>query len=128
MSDPNGRRDNRSAVEWPAKVGGHGASVEPALVRNVSLSGMYLETKAVLEVQNRILLESHVEHSGKIRRLLVECEVMRRTATEKAEVHGYGVRFTKLGRENLSFLLPLVAELWTEQKKSPSADRRPTMS
>lgn len=118
MSNLNGRRDNRNAVEWKAKVGGHGKGVEPALVRNVSLSGMYLETQAVLEVQNRILLESHVEHAGKVRRLLVECEVMRCTSTDKPGVHGYGVRFTKLGRENLSFLLPLVAELWTQQKKN----------
>lgn len=118
MSNLNGRRDNRNAVEWKAKIGGHSKGVESAIVRNVSLSGMYLETLAVLEVQNRILLESHVEHEGKVRRLLLECEVIRRTATDKPGVHGYGVRFRKLGRDNLSVLLPLVAELWTQQKKS----------
>lgn len=116
MSDQNGRRHNRNVVEWNAKVGGNGRVIKPALVRNVSLSGMYFETLAEFEVENRIMLESHVEHSGKIRRLLVECEVMRCTSTEKPEVHGYGVRFMKLGRDNLSFLLPLVAELWAEQK------------
>lgn len=117
MNDPSGRRHNRNVTEWKAKVGGKGFGIMPAIVRNVSLGGMYFETGAKFEVQNRIMLESHVEHAGKVRRLLIECEIMHCASTEKPEIHGYGVRYTKLGRDNLSFLLPLVAALWTEQKQ-----------
>ncbi len=105
MSDHSERRHNRKDVEWKAKVGGKGFGIMPAVVRNVSLGGMYVETHAEFAIENRIILESHVEHSGKIRRLLIECEIMRCSTTEKSDMHGYGIRFTKLGRDNLSFLI-----------------------
>jgi hypothetical protein len=119
MLDPSGRRHNRNVTELKAKVGGKGFGIMPAIIKNVSLSGMYFETLAKFEVQNRILLESHVEHSGKARRLLIECEIMHCTLTETPQTYGYGARFTKLGRDNLSILLPLVADLWVKEKPLP---------
>jgi hypothetical protein len=118
MNDKNRRCDNRNIVEWKASVGRDGLDAKPALVRNISLNGAYFETLVVLEVQNRIQLESHVEHAGKVRHLSVECEVMHCECTDSPQMHGYGVRFMKLGRDNLSFLLPIVAELTRQQKQN----------
>lgn len=125
MSDRNRRRENRVKVSWKAKVGMKGLGVGPALVRNVSLSGVYFEAPLALTMQSRILLESQIEHSGEIRPLLLECEVMRCASTERPEVHGYGARFVKLGKNNLSLLLPVIAELWIAQGKEQSIAPQP---
>lgn len=118
MDRQSGRINNRTDVEWEAKVRGKGLGIMPAIVRNVSLGGMFVETSAEFKVEDRIMLESHIEYAGKSRRLLVECEIMHCTSTEKSEMRGYGIRFSKLGRDNLSILLPVVAGLWAQQKNS----------
>ncbi len=110
------RRENRVEVAWKAKVGSRILGIEPAIVKNVSLSGVYFETRLTLPEHNKIFLESHLEHAGNTHTLLVECEVMRYVSTNRPEIHGYGAQFVKLGKANLTFLLPLIAELWLQQR------------
>jgi hypothetical protein len=116
MSDQNRRRENRVNVSWQAKIGIHGMSVEPALVRNISLIGVYFETRLMLAPQSKILLSCDIQYSGSSHPFSVECEVVRFASTENPEIHGFGARFLKLGKDNLSLLLPIIAELWIQQR------------
>lgn len=117
MVQQSQRRENRVKVAWEAKVGLKGVGVGRAFVRNISLSGVYFETQLTLAMQSRILLESYIEHAGDTRRLFVECEIIRCASAEQLESKGYGARFIKLGKDNLSLLLPVLAELWITQGK-----------
>lgn len=115
-SGRNRRRENRVSVRWKAKAGSKGLGVGAAVIRNISLSGVYFETRLKLAEQSRIFLESELEHSGKTHTLLVECTIMRSSPSDHADIQGYGARFVMLGKANLSFLLPLIAELWVQQR------------
>lgn len=115
MSEQNRRRENRVKVSWKAKVGVKGKGIEPAFVRDISLSGVCFETRMALVVGDEMLLESVIEHDGKTHTLLMECEVRRLIATDQPEVRGYGTQITKLGKKNLTLLLPIIADLWVTQ-------------
>lgn len=117
MSEHNRRRENRVKVSWKAKVAVKGRGIESALLRDISLSGVSFETRMKLDVGSSILLESVIEHTGNPQTFLIECEVMRSIPTERPEILGYGTQITKLGKKNLSMLLPIIAELWVEQSK-----------
>jgi hypothetical protein len=127
MSTKKGYVDNRKLVQWMARVGKNGLKGAPAMVRNASLSGVYFETLAELDVKNRIQLECQIEYSGDIHPLVVECEVVRCAPTDRPGIRGYGANFVKLGRENLNLLLPILTDLLvrsTQGEKLPPQERR----
>lgn len=117
MSEHNRRRENRVKVSWKAKVAVKGKGIESAQLRDISLSGVSFETRMKLAIGNSILLESVIEHSGDSQTFLIECEVMRQIPTDRPDILGYGTHITKLGKKNLSMLLPIIAELWVKQNK-----------
>lgn len=113
-NEKNRRRENRVRVLWKAQIKDE-SRAGPAIVRNISLSGLYFETPLTCALQSKITLEADIDYFGRTHALRLDCEVMRCTSTETPKIQGYGASFVRLGKENLSLLLPIIADLWIAQ-------------
>jgi hypothetical protein len=111
MNTRDRRRHNRVEVKWLARVGRKDLGVSRALVRNISIGGVYLECSQAFALESQLLIELHAEHNGETRKILSEGMVVH-VETLAGERHGYGIKMLRIRDDDLFYLLAVVADLW----------------
>jgi methyl-accepting chemotaxis protein len=106
-------RHHRLSVPWQASVRDRSTDVTEVVVKNLSATGAYIESAVTLDAGKRYELSMRSsEFTGSD--ILMECEVVR-VAPEKNGVHGYGMHFMRIRKEDKQLLKAQVAKLFSEQ-------------
>jgi len=104
------RQHARSAVDWPARVGGRGLGIAPARIKDASIGGVYLETTLAVEVGTQVLLEMKMPAGDDKQPVLAEGKIMRAAVIDQRR-RGYGIQFTRLEDKAMQQLLEVIAQL-----------------
>jgi hypothetical protein len=100
------RQHHRNPVNFRARIGGRGHGVSAAVIRDVSLGGVYAETKLELSVGNDVILQMEVV-ALEVDNILVERKIRRVDA--RNSVFGYGVQFIRISDEDIVHLCTYLA-------------------
>jgi hypothetical protein len=101
------RQYARVDVRWKARVAWPGQGIADGRIRNVSRSGMFLETPVPAGDGELLLVELEAAVGVNTRIIRVKAKVMHR-ALHNQSVFGYGMLFDTINDDDRQFLLGFV--------------------
>jgi hypothetical protein len=118
------RRYARTAVNWSAEVKSAGHPIVPGRIKDISARGTYVEVAIEIPLGQKILVKMQAKFGDKLRPMLIEGAVMRRTVLSQMRGYGYGVVLTRIRNEDKSFFASL--EEPTDVPPAPAATGDPS--
>lgn len=104
----NQRKHHRVEVKWPCRAFKKGIGIAKGEITNASLGGAFLATSLQVSQADFILLEIEINNGAQSRKILCEGKVVRASQTD-SNAYGYGLLFSRIKDEDLSYLLQLLA-------------------
>lgn len=101
------RRYARTAVNCGAEVKSAGHPIVSGRIKDISAKGTYVEVAIEIPVGQKVLVKIQAKLGDRLRPMLIEGAVMRRTVLSQMRGYGYGLLLTKIREEDKFFFASL---------------------
>lgn len=99
MGDQERRGFKRVAVDLLCAVTLPNGLKQPAMARNLSTGGLFIESDRPLSQGDRVSVALNLQLGGRLRKVEVESEVIHGPARVSMTAYGFGVRFVDMNED-----------------------------